>query len=187
MVIEFTPEAASWTANAAGTFLCLPASSPAKILGELAPGKPYTAEIRPKRKKRSLDANGYYWELCGKIAKRMNRDKDEIYRHHIGGLGNYAVYGMQEDAVPMFEQLWTSGHIGRFIETRAAKLPGVVNVLAYYGSSDFDTAQMSRLIDNCIQDCKALGIETRPPEDIESLLEQWREPDAQQDKSPANP
>lgn len=186
MVIEFTPEAASWTANASGSFLCLPHPSPGKALGELEGGKTYTAEIRVKRKKRSLDANGYYWALCGEIARKLNLDKEEVYRRHIAGLGNYAVFGMREEAVALFERMWGSGHIGRFIETKAAKTPGVVNVLAYYGSSDFDTVQMSRLIDNCIQDCKALDIETRSPEDIKSLLEQWGENDAPADESPAN-
>ena len=44
------------------------------------------------------------------------------------------------------------------IDTRKSKLLGCTTVLAYYGSSDFDNAQMSRLIDNCIEDCKSVGV-----------------------------
>ena len=43
----------------------------------------------------------------------------------------------------------------------------------YYGSSDFDTRQMSMLIDHLVQDARVLGIETRPEEEIKSLLEAW--------------
>ena len=39
-----------------------------------------------------------------------------------------------------------------------------MSVNLIYGSSAYDTAQMSRLIDQLIQDAKALGIETLPPE-----------------------
>ena len=91
---------------------------------------------------------------------------------------------MPENAVPMFRRLWVSGHLGRMIETKAAKTPGIVNVLAYYGSSDFDTKQMSRLIDHAVQDCTALGIETRTQEEVESLLAQWDERSNTSDKHP---
>ena len=33
---------------------------------------------------------------------------------------------------------------------------------------------MARLIDNLIQDCKALDIETLPPDKLELLKEEWR-------------
>ena len=45
--------------------------------------------------------------------------------------------------------------------------------MAYYGSSDFDSLEMSRLIDNCIQDCMAVGIETLPEEKIQLMKEAW--------------
>ena len=32
---------------------------------------------------------------------------------------------------------------------------------------------MTRLIDGVVQDCKAYGIETKTPEEINSLLEKW--------------
>ena len=48
-----------------------------------------------------------------------------------------------------------------------------MNVILYYGSSTFDTRQMSRLIDNLIQDAKAVGIETMPPDKLAALLGEW--------------
>ena len=43
----------------------------------------------------------------------------------------------------------------------------------YYGSSSFDKKQMSRLIDGVVQDCQAVGIETKTEAEIKSLLESW--------------
>lgn len=133
----------------------------------------YDVDIRKHREKRSLDANAYYWKLCGELAEAINEEPERIYRRHIRDVGNYEVLCIQERALDTFRRTWTSGHLGRFVETRASKLPGCVTVLAYYGSSDFDRAQMSRLIDNCIQDCKALGIETLTPDKLALLKEEW--------------
>ena len=135
--------------------------------------KPGEYEIKPAKKRRSLDANALYWELCGRLAKALNMTPDEIYRRHIKDLGNFEIYCVQDKAVDSFKRLWCSNHLGRTVETRESKIPGCTTVLAYYGSSDFDTKQMSHLIDNCIQDCEAVGVETRPQEEIESLLEAW--------------
>ena len=133
----------------------------------------YDVDIRKHREKRSLDANAYYWKLCGELAEAVNEEPERIYRRHIRDVGNYEVLCIQERALDTFRRTWTSGHLGRFVETRASKLPGCVTVLAYYGSSDFDKSQMSRLIDNCIQDCKALGIETLSDRELSLLREEW--------------
>ena len=130
-------------------------------------------ELKPVKQKRSLDANAYYWALVGKLAQAINMTPEEVYQRHIADMGNYEVYCMQEKAVEAFRRLWCSNHLGRMVDTRESKIAGCVNVLAYYGSSDFDKAQMSRLIDNCIQDCETVGIETKPQEYIDSLLEDW--------------
>ena len=50
---------------------------------------------------------------------------------------------------------------------------GCRNLAAYHGSSVYDTKQMSRLIDNLVQDCKEIGIETLPPEKLSLLVEDW--------------
>ena len=43
----------------------------------------------------------------------------------------------------------------------------------YYGSSSFNSKQMSRLINDLVEDCKEVGIETKPQAEINSLLESW--------------
>lgn len=138
--------------------------------------KVYSAELKEHREKRSLDANALYWELAGRLARSMGENPETIYRRHIKDIGNYDVLCIQEHALDTFIRRWTSGHLGRFVETRESKLPWCVTVLAYYGSSDFDKEQMSRLIDNCIQDCESVWIETMPPDKLALLKEEW--PDA---------
>ena len=47
---------------------------------------------------------------------------------------------------------------------------GFVLVNFYYGSSAYNTKQMSRLIDAAVNDCKEQGIETLPPEEIKAMV-----------------
>ena len=48
-------------------------------------------------------------------------------------------------------------------------------MMSYIGSSDYDTAQMSRLIDLIVQDCKAQGIETLTPDKLDAMKVKWGE------------
>lgn len=54
-----------------------------------------------------------------------------------------------------------------------SKLKGCNNLILYYGSSTYNTEQMSRLIDNIVQDCKAVGIETMTPAELAALKDAW--------------
>ncbi len=158
-----------------GTWLCLKVKEQGQAisLSMTREGKTYTADIQEQHEKRSLDANAYYWKLCRRLAKALNLPPEEIYHRHIQDIGNYETLCIQEKAVRGFEKRWKSKHLGRFIETRESKLPGCVTVLAYYGSSDFDKREMSMLIDNCIQDCHAVGVETLPPDKIDLIKREW--------------
>ena len=132
-------------------------------------------EIKKASKHRSLSANNLAWELIDKIAERTGVGKTEVYRNairEIGGVSTYA--GLRDDVIPAFRQSWESGHTGRQVEViEGSTKTGWSNVRIYFGSSEFDTAQMSRLIDSLKQDAEALGIPTVSPKEEERLLAQW--------------
>ena len=130
-------------------------------------------ELTEHKEKRSNNANRYYWELCGKLAQRTGLPAERIYRRHIKDTSNFQCMLMVTKAVDAFKKQWESGHIGRFVDTRESREPGRTIVLAYYGSSDFDTQQMSHLIDSVIEDCKLYDIETLPPDEIERMKAAW--------------
>ena len=43
----------------------------------------------------------------------------------------------------------------------------------YYGSSSYDSKEMSLLIEFLIQEAKTLNLETKSKQEIDSLLKQW--------------
>ena len=135
----------------------------------------YQAEIKEHRKKRSLDANAYCWGLIGKLAAVTGIKVEEIYRQAIRDIGgNYDVITVRDDAVNKFCSVWSVGHIGQLTDILGANpMRGYTDVIAYYGSSTYDTAQMARLIDVIVQECKEQGIETMPPDKLSSLVGEW--------------
>lgn len=138
--------------------------------------KPYDLQIKEHRKKRSLDANAYAWVLIGRIADAMRLPPDEVYRQAIVNIGgNYEILPVKEEAVSKFKEIWQHQGIGwPVFDMGASKIPGYRNLRAYYGSSTYDTKQMSQLIEIIVQDCQALGIETKTDEELASLMEAWK-------------
>lgn len=134
-----------------------------------------------EKKKRSLDANAYAWVLMDKLAAKLGRKKEDVYRDEIRDVGgNSDVLCITKKAAPKFIEAWGKNKVGWFCQVSDSKLPGCVNVTCYYGSSMFDQEQMSRLLDNIVQDCQAVGIETLPPDKLNALLGEWGKPDAEE-------
>lgn len=136
--------------------------------------KPLTVEIKRYSPKRSKNANDYLWELCTRIAEDQHITKEEVYRKQIREVGVYEPLPIREDAVERFDEAWRRKGIGWFTEVvDDAAFPGYKKIFAYYGSSTYTSAEMSRLIENTIEDCKALGIETASPEELSLLMSDW--------------
>lgn len=138
-------------------------------------GKDVSAELEIWKNRRSLDANAYAWVLIDKIAEATREKKIDVYRQSIREIGGVSdLLTIRKDAFEAFARRWGSNGIGWQAEVdRDALTQGYVHVRAYYGSSTYDTDQMSRLIDSLVQDCKALGIETLPPDELERMVGKW--------------
>ena|SRR5690554_5729311 len=141
-----------------------------EVLGK---GKHLQAEIKQYRKRRSLDANSYAWVLMSKIADALNTSKDEIYIEMLKRYGQREeqLISVIAEGVPAIMRA-TNEHCSVVGESELnGKLFKHLAILI--GSSQYDTKQMSILIDGIVSECKELGIETKPEEEIKSLIESW--------------
>ncbi|MBP3573233.1 MAG: hypothetical protein J6J71_01335 [Prevotella sp.] len=146
----------------------------ASYLDSLENGKEYTLTIKERKKKRSLDANAYAWVLLDKLASQIHESKEEIYKSYIKEIGgNSELVCIKTEAAESLCAGWSRNGLGWQTDTMPSKLKGCTNVILYYGSSVYDTEQMSRLIDLIVQDCKIFGIDTKDPEELEKLLTEW--------------
>lgn len=137
-------------------------------------------EIKRHRERRSRDANAYCWVLCGKIADKLQNEdvkqtKEEVYREAIREIGVYKDFpNLAPSDAQTLKTAWEMLGVGWITEQVDFSQDGsCVTLRCYYGSSRYNTKQMSRLIDNLVQDAQALGIPTETLEEIEKIKSLW--------------
>lgn len=142
-------------------------------------------KIAKYRKKRSLDANSYMWVLCSELAKtlsdttKVKHTKEDIYRNAVRECGIYKDFrDLSQNDAKTIRHAWELLGTGWLTE-QVDFMPDGENVIirCYYGSSTYNTKQMSRLIDSLVQDCQAVGIPTETPEQINNMLSLWKSGD----------
>jgi hypothetical protein len=146
----------------------------ASYIDSLEANKQYSLTIKEVKKKRSLDANAFCWVMLDKLAAVTGISKEDIYRGYIKEIGgNSETVCVKNEAVDALREQWSFNRLGWVTEAFPSRLQGCTNVILYYGSSVYDTAQMSRLINLIVQDCEIFGIETVDTEKLEKLLREW--------------
>ncbi len=133
-------------------------------------------EMKKWYKKRSLDANAYCWVLCNSIAKELSKEsittKEEIYKDAILQVGTFEPFIVQEKTFEKFKRIWEKQGLG-FLVQEVNRQDKCIKVNCYYGSSTYDSKEMSLLIEILIQLAKSLNLETKSKQEIDSLLESW--------------
>lgn len=125
-------------------------------------------ELYTKKKKRSKDQNAYFWELLQQLCEEMNLNVIEEYKKRVKELGICRQWQIDNENVATFNKMWCDRGIAWFTE-KVEEDGNKTIINAYYGSSSYSTKQMSRLLDNLIQDCKEVGIQTLDEVELESL------------------
>ena len=135
-----------------------------------------SVEIKKWHKKRSLDANAYCWVLCDSIAKELSKNgittKEEVYKDAILQIGTFEPFIVQEKTYENFKRIWEKQGLG-FLVQEVSRKDKCVKVNAYYGSSTYDSKEMSLLIEILVQLANSLNVETKSKAEIDSLLSSW--------------
>lgn len=138
-------------------------------------------EIKKYREKRSRDANALMWSCCAEIAAELSKEspitKEEIYRKAVKEVGVYVPVPIKTNAVETFKARWATQGIAWFAEVvDNSKLPNYKLVNIYYGSSTYDTNEMSKLLDYVVDEAKQIGLTLRASEkEIEEAKRRWGE------------
>lgn len=138
---------------------------------------PVNVEIKKYNPSRSKDANAFCWSLCTDIGNALTPPlpKEEVYRRAIREVGEYEPLPIREDAVETFQRRWSTHGVGWFADViDNSKIHGYKLVFAYYGSSTYDTATMSRLIDYLVDECRQMGLSIPASKEQEEMLKSWQ-------------
>lgn len=125
-------------------------------------------EVKEYFPKRGLKANAYYWELVNQLANVLKISKEEL---HFLLLQRYG----QSEIMSVVATIDVRPYLKYYIEAGESILKGKIfkHYKVYKGSSEMNQKEMSILIDGLVSECKEVGIETKPKEEIDSLLESW--------------
>lgn len=140
------------------------------LVDEMREKDKLSIEIKPHRERRSLNANAYAWKLIGEIANIMRAGKDEIYLFMLKRYG-------QSELISVLSHVPIGNYVKYYEEAGESKLNGKMfkHYRVYKGSSEFDTREMSILIDGVVSEAKELGIQTETPNQIAEMKARWGE------------
>lgn len=140
-------------------------------------------KITEWKKKRSLDANNYFHALADKLRMKIDAvpwSMARIKNHLITDYGQvmYLESGVpliyKTNAPPEYVQELEEPHLS-LVKTEVERDTPVYFYRMYRGSHTYDTKEMSRLLDGTIEECKAQGIETMTPAQLERMLSAWNQ------------
>lgn len=136
--------------------------------------KDLTVEIKSKTRRRSLNANAFMWATLGDISAVTRIPPKEIYRQLIPDVcGNNDVITIQAARKEEFIKMWESHGIGWVCDV-LFEHDEEAYITCYYGSSVYDRAQMSRLIDLVLQEARQQGIKPRLTQaEIQAVIDRW--------------
>ena len=128
-------------------------------------------DLTPHRVKRSLSQNAYYWQLLGKTADALRISKPELHNRMLRDFGQIAWVEGQPISVeiPDTDKAEKTAiqsetfHIKPTDKTTERNGKPYRTYILLRGSHEYNTWEMSILLDGMIQEAQAQGIETLTP------------------------
>ena len=126
-------------------------------------------EVKEYKKKRSLNANNYFWELTTELANVLRMDKEEVYFRLLQKYG-------QSEMVSVVADIDVKPYFKYYSEAGESILNGKTfkHYKVYKGTSEMNSKERWILTEGLINECETQGIPTKPQEEIASLLESWQ-------------
>lgn len=126
-------------------------------------------EIKEYKQKRSLNANAYMWVLINEIANKLHLSKEEVY---LNMLKNYG----QSTIISLLSSIDYNGYFKYYevIGSSVLNNKEFLHIKLFKGSSEYNTLEMSILIDGVVQECTNLGIATISNDELERLKGSWK-------------
>lgn len=145
-------------------------------------GKTLSVTMKEWTKKRSLTANAYYWTLVNALASALKVTSAAMHNMLLRRYGSPEVIGGKLCYVTMPDTIEAEKraleaetyHVKPTSDVRLGN-DGMLwrSYVMLKGSHEYDAKEMARLIDGVVSECKELGIETLPAEQLERMIRDY--------------
>ncbi len=126
--------------------------------------------VKKWKEKRSLNANALLWKMLGDIARELQTDKWEVYLQMLKRYGKFTYVLVHPKAVDALKNTWRETEVLGEIDVNGVK---AVQVLCYYGTSQMDSGEFSKLIDGVKSEMVEMGLEPPCSEDLRRAIENY--------------
>lgn len=113
--------------------------------------------LQKYRKKRSNEANRYFWKCISILAAGLENDNWDQYLTELERYGKFISMIIRQDAYADLQNMWRETKITGERRDKDGQIYYDVN--CYYGSSTYDSAEFSRLLNGVIEDIKDAGLD----------------------------
>lgn len=139
---------------------------------EFLDGRELDLSLKEFKPKRSLNANAYMWALIGKIAEVLRISQNDVYHKVLCDYGTYDKDDGVTKVISILADVKLDGWL--YVHTKPIKTVDLegkkfTHYALIKGSSEYNTKEMSHLLDGVIYEAKELGIEVMTPEELERL------------------
>lgn len=141
-----------------------------QLLEKIKSGRVLDVVVKLHNQARSLNANALLWKLLGDMAKVLGSTADEVYLQMLERYGVSDFMAVLPAAVPRARATY------RVVRECGPKVIGgqLFEVLqVWHGSSGYDSAEFSRLLDGVISEAAEMDIHTISPADRDLLVREW--------------
>lgn len=130
--------------------------------------KKLSISLKQFREKRSHNANSFLWHLCNQLGNKMRISKEEVY---FNLLRNYG----QSEIVSVVSKADVKGILKYYDEVGEGFVGGkkFIHYKAYRGSSEYDTYEMSVLLDGTVCEAKEQGLQVYSASELDLLKREW--------------
>lgn len=148
------------------------------MLAKVADTDDRVFDLVEHKEKRSLSQNGYYWSLNGKVADKLRISKSRLHNQMLRDFGQMQFVG---DKCVCMEIPDTDEAEEQVIEATTYHLKPTSGVMVgkdgityrvyvmLRGSHEYNTKEMSILLDGLIEEAKGLGIPTLTPDQLAEM------------------
>ena len=121
-------------------------------------------EVKEHKQKRSKSQNAYMWEIIGQIADIQRLSKEEVYLQMLNDYG-------QSEIISFLSIINPKGYLKYYEKIGKGQVNDkeFTHYKVYKGSSEYDSREMSILIDGVIQEATQLHIPTLTPKQIAEM------------------
>lgn len=132
--------------------------------------KPVDLSVKKWSEHRTLTANAYLWTLITQIGNAIRESKEYVYFDMLKSYGQGAAASVQEKDA---ERFCRSYKYHELIGESMLNGKTFKHYRFWIGSSEYNREEFTILLDGVIREAQNLGLETRPKEEIESLLKEY--------------